>query len=334
MNKSKIDWCDYTWNPVTGCFHGCEYCYARKIDKRFGDGNFTPTFHPERLQEPLKVKKPSKIFVGSVSDLFGDWFWQVSKEPGTVTSYNMGMVVGKILDVVKQCPQHTFIFLTKNPKGMQGFNFPSNCLCGTSVEDQEKANERIPELLKVDCKTLWASYEPSLGKVDFGPWIRKYYHGGIPGLKRGEKLLPPSITGKPTLLQYAQEIAPDGPQRADKVYFTTDKHMANIFSLGYPMGDVYRAIPESPVENDPDCNEPEMSFQSPSGKIVSDKTPLLKWIVIGAQTGPGAVKPKSGWINSAAEQVKAANVPVFIKDNAADYYWGELLPREFPGVMG
>ena len=152
----------YTWNPVTGCKHGCEYCYAKRIDQRFNDGRFEPTFYPNRLQDPLKVKKPSRIFVGSMADLFGDWDWN---DNGIILSTIN--VMQKILDIINQCPQHTFIFLTKNPRGMQGFDFPSNCWCGTSVENQEKADERIPELLRVKCKTLFVSYEPALESIDF-----------------------------------------------------------------------------------------------------------------------------------------------------------------------
>lgn len=107
MNKSKIEWCDMTWNPITGCYHGCEYCYARRIAHRFRNQDeesikmtkffkanyknggdlvcleseskdpypveFVPTFHKNRLDEPLKRKKPTKIFVSSMGDLFGEW---------------------------------------------------------------------------------------------------------------------------------------------------------------------------------------------------------------------------------------------------------------------
>lgn len=152
MNKTEIEWCDSTWNPVTGCLHGCEYCYARGIAKRFGtrknayseipdahlfvrgnvkmpvldspvmfmaespeDGcsgeeiganpypaGFTPTFHRYRLDWPQKQKEPRTIFVGSMTDLFGDWApdeW--------------------IKEVFKACeaaPQHRYLFLTKNPQ--------------------------------------------------------------------------------------------------------------------------------------------------------------------------------------------------------------------------
>lgn len=125
-SNTKIDWADSTWNPVTGCLHGCEYCYARKIAERFGyhltDQNvhdlktpvrkkdtivpypydFEPTFHRYKLDEPQKWKKPRTIFVCSMADLFGDWVpdeW--------------------IQEVFKACeaaPQHRYIFLTKNPR--------------------------------------------------------------------------------------------------------------------------------------------------------------------------------------------------------------------------
>lgn len=126
MEKTKIDWCDSTWNPVTGCLHGCEYCYARSIAHRFGfhasepDINerillecpvsggkkvpypfdFQPTFHKYRLNEYIK-KSGRNIFVCSMADLFGNWVpdeW--------------------IMEVFKSCekaPQHNYLFLTKNP---------------------------------------------------------------------------------------------------------------------------------------------------------------------------------------------------------------------------
>lgn len=105
MNKTKIEWCDSTWNPVTGCYHGCPYCYARRMVERFGrkygksanenahdvleltdpikDENgkciayptgFIPTLHRYRLRlNEYKDKSPRTIFVCSMADLFGEW---------------------------------------------------------------------------------------------------------------------------------------------------------------------------------------------------------------------------------------------------------------------
>lgn len=254
MNRTKIEWCDYTWSPVTGCKHGCEYCYAKRIDQRFNDGRFEPTFHPKRLKEPLKVKKPSRIFVGSMADLFGEWGWDdgfgwLERE----------YVVNEVFNIVNQCPQHTFIFLTKNPKGMQGFNFPDNCWCGTSVENQEKADERIPELLRVDCKTLFVSYEPALEPIDLTDIT-------IPGEYQPRHVMLPSLNG------YKINALIDD----DDHLYQSEKH--------------------------------------------------IDWLIIGAQTGPRAVKPDTIWIKQAIGQARNANVPVFVKDNVM---WHEQI-REFP----
>lgn len=130
MNKTKIEWCDMTWNPVTGCLHGCEYCYARRIANRFSytkDWNaytanleldkpiidavtgkatayphgFAPTLYRYRLNEPQRVKEPRTIFVCSMADLFGDWVpdnW-----------------IEEVFAACEKAPQHTYLFLTKNP---------------------------------------------------------------------------------------------------------------------------------------------------------------------------------------------------------------------------
>lgn len=125
MNKTKIDWCDSTWNPVTGCLHGCEYCYARGIAERFGgkqkyanifeenepvigaDGralayphSFSPTLLRYRLKD-YAGKKGRNIFVCSMADLFGSWVpdsW-----------------IEEVFKACEKAPQHNYIFLTKNP---------------------------------------------------------------------------------------------------------------------------------------------------------------------------------------------------------------------------
>ena len=125
MDKTKIEWCDSTWNPVTGCLHGCPYCYARSMVRRFGwddyeqlntelidpvvDGNgkriayptgFTPTLHRYRLSDYEK-KAGRTIFVCSTADLFGEWVpdsW-----------------IEEVFAACERAPQHRYLFLTKNP---------------------------------------------------------------------------------------------------------------------------------------------------------------------------------------------------------------------------
>lgn len=129
MNKTAIEWCNATWNPVTGCKHGCEYCYARRVVQRFGkqvpdfsgypqahgglhmlenklDSNpypflFEPTFHAYRLDEPQQKKTPQTIFVCSMADLFGKWV--------------PGEWIKEVFEACKRAPQHRYLFLTKNP---------------------------------------------------------------------------------------------------------------------------------------------------------------------------------------------------------------------------
>jgi len=138
MNKTKIEWTDYTWNPITGCLHDCPYCYARKTSKRFsGDVRlnlkdpqvnqvgpniyeiekkwesstnahipfplgFLPTLHKYRLDYPKTVVNGVRVFVCSMSDMFGDWVPDAWIE--------------QIFNACEEAPQHQYLFLTKNPK--------------------------------------------------------------------------------------------------------------------------------------------------------------------------------------------------------------------------
>ncbi|MBF0524736.1 MAG: DUF5131 family protein [Deltaproteobacteria bacterium] len=84
--NDNIEWAKWTWNPVTGCLHGCKYCYARDIANRFfGEYKFSPHFYPERLSAPANTTIPVKrinepgiknVFVCSMADLFGEWVGQ------------------------------------------------------------------------------------------------------------------------------------------------------------------------------------------------------------------------------------------------------------------
>jgi protein gp37 len=146
MQKTKIEWTDYTWNPVTGCLHNCPYCYAKRIAMRF-DGHFKPRFRSGRLNDKMP-KKPSKIFVCSMSDLFGDW---VKKE-----------WIDAVLKVVNENPQQTFQFLTKNPKRYSEFTFPQNCWLGVTIDYPNQG--KIDELKKKD-NYKFISFEPLLGDM-------------------------------------------------------------------------------------------------------------------------------------------------------------------------
>lgn len=96
--KNSIGWADYTWNPVVGCKRGCQWCYARRIHERFSNIPFSELqYFDERLEQPLKIKKPSRIFVGSMSDVC---YWSLA-------------YLNYVIEIIKKCPQHKFMFLTK-----------------------------------------------------------------------------------------------------------------------------------------------------------------------------------------------------------------------------
>ena len=171
---THIEWADETWNPTTGCTkvdEGCRNCYADRMAKRlrgrFGypeDKPFQLTLHPDRLSKPLRWKKPRRIFVDSMSDLF---------HKDVPDRFIMS-----VWEVMAQCPQHEFMILTKRPERMARVIVPSlwsitsglplpNVWLGVSIDAQKAADERIPILLQTPAAKRFVSYEPALGAVDF-----------------------------------------------------------------------------------------------------------------------------------------------------------------------
>lgn len=155
MNRTKIEWTDFSWNPVTGCLHGCWYCYAIKLAQRFKKifpRGFKPTFYPGRLKEPWKRKKPAKIFVCSIADLFAKW--TPKKWRDLVISYAW------------LCPTpHIFQFLTKNPEFIPDEIFPDNFWIGTTVTNENEDWKNIEEIKKVKAGIIFVSFEPLLGAL-------------------------------------------------------------------------------------------------------------------------------------------------------------------------
>ena len=139
MNKQKtatgrgIEWTDFTWNPIAGCRHGCAWtmpdgvmanCYAEDVADGVASAAYPHGFEhhywrPETLDEPLKVKTPSRIFVGSMADVFGAW---VPDDQ-----------IRAILDVCAQAYWHDFQFVTKNAPRLLKFEYPPNVWTGVSV---------------------------------------------------------------------------------------------------------------------------------------------------------------------------------------------------------
>lgn len=169
---SKIEWTEQTWNPTTGCTKmspGCKHCYAETMAKRLNamgakgyENSFKLSVLPERLNAPLKRKKPTVYFVNSMSDLFHN---EVPFD-----------FIDEVFDVIKKTPQHTYQILTKRSGRMLKYfssskrTPPDNAWLGVSVEDKKYGVPRINDLSKINAKIRFLSIEPLLediGKLNF-----------------------------------------------------------------------------------------------------------------------------------------------------------------------
>lgn len=306
---TKIEWTDEVWNPTTGCDRispGCLNCYALTMAKRLKgmgqakyqtDGDprtsgpgFGVAVHPDSLTEPLRWKKPRKVFVNSMSDLFHA---RVPRE-----------FLARVFAVMAATPQHTYQVLTKRPDRaariltdlctcgngcVPGTHFRSemewaatshsptyvpglehgiyhrsgwplpNVWIGTSVENQKYADLRIPALLNTPAAVRFLSCEPLLGPVDlWGPLV--------PG--RGRPKLTYWLDGRPGW----------GPEQTD----------------------------------DRGC-----VFQ---GMAVG---PRIDWVIVGGESGPRARAMHPQWARTIRDQCEHSGVPFFFKQ------WGEWGPAPF-----
>lgn len=212
MQKKKngsrgIEWTDATWNPGSGCLHGCRWtmpdgtqaiCYAESIAERIAKNTYNEGFahhywKPEHLNSPKKVAAPLKIFVGSMWDIFGHW---VPDEH-----------VQAVLDVIQECPQHSFQLLTKNVIRAQRFDLPDNVWLGASMppdtmwskplslaQKERMLDKTLRSLGETMAQVKWISFEPLSWDVSA---IVSRYPGVldwavIGAASNGPKLYPPS----------------------------------------------------------------------------------------------------------------------------------------------
>lgn len=291
-----------TWNPTRGCSRcspGCQNCYAMRQAHRFNTQHPQSPYHglttirrgkvdwmgsarfiPEQLGAPLRWKKPQRVFVNSMSDLFHE----------SLTTEEIAAVFG----VMAACPQHTFQVLTKRPKRAQEFfravgddktgdlacaaarvlypdnsaahaSFEHHCegeswplpnvWLGVSVEDQATADWRIPALLGCPAAVRFVSYEPALEKIDFSLWMSSV----------------PSFTAS-----------------------------------------VERAIGEiSHVEAD------EAIARFVLGRGAIDKDARLDWIITGGESGHGARPFDMIWAERLVDLGRITKTPIFVKQMGA-----------------
>lgn len=165
---TEIGWAMWSWNPVTGCNHGCEYCYARAIATSrdmaaYYPAGFTPLFHHERLDAPANTPVPARaaddpahgrVFVCSMADLFGAWVpqeWIDQVVASTVAN-----------------PQWEYLYLTKFPQRYDRLQLPTSGWIGASVDEQHRAEPTLAAMRKVTgVKVKWLSLEPLLEPIKF-----------------------------------------------------------------------------------------------------------------------------------------------------------------------
>ena len=201
MADTRIEWAHKVWNPITGCSpvsEGCQNCYARRMANRLRgrcgypkENPFKVTLHPERLDEPLKWRKPRKVFVCSMSDLFHpdvpfDYITQVFD---VMCSWRWPNKEAERIgdESLLEDPGHTYMVLTKRPERVQDWlqwlseywpgdspvnvnlsvegHFGRHIWFGVTAENQQRADERIPVLLQIPAAVRFVSVEPMLSPV-------------------------------------------------------------------------------------------------------------------------------------------------------------------------
>lgn len=193
---TRIEWCDESWNPIkmrcTKVSEGCQNCYAERLLSRNlpGFSGYPAKGEPPRLDKhilglPLLWKKPRRIFVESMGDLFHrdvptDW-------------------IISVFEMMAECPQHTFVVCTKRPERLEpvlygqegnwylgGGDYLPNVILMTTTENQEEADKRIPAIMKCSPFMLGVSVEPMLGPVDLGDYV--WEHDNRDGLSERDAL--------------------------------------------------------------------------------------------------------------------------------------------------
>lgn len=209
MKTSKIEWTEATWNPTVGCdkvTSGCKFCYAEVMAKRLKamkiagyENGFEFTIMRNRFEIPLSIKKPTKFFVNSMSDLFHE------KMPFED--------LDRIFETIKNTPHHTYQILTKREKRLEEYfetrEVPENVWLGVTVESSE-TKHRIDSLRKINAKIRFLSMEPLLN--DVGELNLEGIHWIIVGGESGHK-------ARPMKVEWAMNIKKQCEEQGSSFFF-------------------------------------------------------------------------------------------------------------------
>lgn len=190
LSPTGIEYGDYAWNFASGCGNqvdgkckaGGFKCWAYSISQRFENhypNGFKPTIYPEALLSPIYLKKPSRILCAFMGDLFWDCpEFNPDRDihsimPSGRASITMSLK-GWIFTTIKECPQHTFLFLTKQPQNLLKFSpFPDNCWVGVTATRASMMRDAIVHLKAIKAKVKYISLEPYLHHIS-PHWLDVY----------------------------------------------------------------------------------------------------------------------------------------------------------------
>ena len=302
MGNTKIEWAEKTWNPITGCSkisEGCRNCYAERMSKRLAgrcgypkENPFAVTLHPERLEEPLRWRKPSRIFVCSMGDLFHE----------DVPDEFIDQVFGVILAcrILKNIPSHTFLILTKRPERMARYlteREPVELLkAWANIAPVRTDNEDITfdELVYSECCHDWDKNGRNSKGSEYKPW------GYIDSLWP----LPNVWFG----------VTAENQEQADKrIPILLQIQAAVRFVSVEPMlGPVDLTDLQIPYEVDPRGFNFNALTENDDDHYYNHHA-KLDWVICGGESGPNARPMQQEWARSLRDQCVAAGVPFFLK---------------------
>lgn len=299
MNPTKIEWCDETWNPVSGCSkvsQGCKNCYAeRDFPRPYPGRKFTDVrCHPERLDQPVRKVKGKRIFVNSMSDLFHQ---DVPFE-----------FIASVFAIMGHTTRHAYLVLTKRPARMLEF---------------------FEWALQYEIDGEWFAIPPT--HIEAGERIADHWPKSIPwtphhGHRAGYDNCGPSFPYENVWLGVSVEDQATADERIPlllqtpaAVRFVSAEPLIGRVDFCEHLGMWWNQTMK--------CFESVGQKFNPGG---------LDWVIVGGESGPGARPFNAQWARSIVAQCKAASVPVFVKQLGARpadivgdpeaFNYGEVLP--------
>jgi len=327
--KSKIEWTQETWNPVRGCSRispGCERCYAERMAARFSgyttravsgedltQVSVPDKFHgfaertkagphwtgrveliPEKLTEPLHWRKPRRVFVNSMSDLFHEALPDEA--------------IDEVFAVMALCPQHTFQVLTKRAKRMREW---------FAAKTENNPPDR-PRRYDFRGAVVSAFAKMQLVKLGFIPdkewipeandWVDRFPWLDLSGPCMLWPLPNVHLGVSVESQKYADERIPELLATPAAVRWVSAEPLLSELDFGSIRayeGKYFRLFDSLREIETPDIGV----------------RPALNWVVVGGESGPGARPMHPDWVRSIRDQCQAADVPFFFKQ------WGEFVPR-------